>query len=44
MCLSAESYSVILRLESHPRIDHIKDQSKGLTVNRDIALQKNTIS
>ena len=33
MCLSAVSNSVILRLESHPRIDYIKCQSKGLNVN-----------
>lgn len=38
--LSDESISVILRLEAHPSIDYIKDQSKGLTVSRNIALQK----
>ena len=43
MCLSDESNSVILRLESHPSIDYIKNPSKGLTLIRNIALKKNTI-
>ena len=39
-CLSDESNSVILRLESHPSIDYIKNSSKGLTLSRNIALKK----
>ena len=39
-CLSDESNSVILRLESHPSIDYIKNSSKGLTLSRNIAIRK----
>ena len=43
MCLSDESNSVILRLESHPSINFIKNPSNGLSLFRKIAHKRNTI-
>lgn len=40
LILSIESVSTIIELELQPNIEYIKDQSKGLTISRNIAIRK----